>query len=177
MFSAASRASMSAPPPLVSVDTVASLLRGRDTRAATLAALDADATPIDPAVALAASPALADLLMLDASEVGQSQFDCIGLLLGRLSAEASDDPSPVFGAAFGGDRLATLWSSEGNVLARALQKPAAELTRADAYTYACQNSIFAIASVRGYTKLFAAAGFSAQTWFGWFFGAEFPLSK
>ena len=174
---------MPAAPAAVSADTVASLLRGRDTRAATLAALDAHASPIDEAVALAAAPALVELLALDASELGdRSLFDCIGLLLGRLAAEASDDPAPVFGAALGEGRLvALLWSTEqseeGSVLARAARKPAAELTRADAYSYACCNTLFAAGIVRGYTELFASAGFSTNSWLGWFFGKEFWLSK
>ena len=42
----------------------------------------------------------------------------------------------VLGAAWGGGRLAQYFDAEGNVIAAALRKPAAELTRADARSYA-----------------------------------------
>ena len=70
----------------LSADTVGPLLRGRETRAAALDALDAHAVPIERSVSLGAAPALGELLALDAAEVGPAEFDRIGLLLARLAA-------------------------------------------------------------------------------------------
>ena len=85
----------------LAADTVGSLLRDRETRAAALDALDAHAVPIERSVSLGAAPVLGELLALDVAEVGPAEFARIGLLLGRLVAEASDDPASVFGAALG----------------------------------------------------------------------------
>eukprot|EP01046_Picozoa_sp_COSAG06_P080573 COSAG06_NODE_27840_length_585_cov_1.156379_1_plen_124_part_10 len=118
----------------LAADTVGPLLRDRETRAATLDALDAHAVPIERSVSLGAAPALGELLALDVAEVGPAEFDRIGLLLGRLMAEASDDPASVIGAAWGEGRFLAFFRSccEGNALAQALRKPAEELTRKDA---------------------------------------------
>ena len=141
--------------------TVASLLRDGDTRTATLEALEQqEQPPIDRAVALAAAPALFEALAMDASEVGRDDFDRIGLLLARLVAEASDDPSAVCGAALGEGRLAAYYRSKGSVLAQAVGKPASELTRADARSFACAAAFGAPSWVRGVTKPLAAAGFA-----------------
>ena len=53
----------------LAADTVAERLRGRDTRSATLAALESHAAPIPTAVSLAAAPALVGLMAMDAAEV------------------------------------------------------------------------------------------------------------
>ena len=105
----------------LAADTVASLLRDGATRTATLEALEQHAgTPtIGRAVALAAAPALFEALALDATEVDREAFDRIGLLLARLAAEASDDPSAVYGVALGEGRFAACYRSKGSVLAQA----------------------------------------------------------
>ena len=145
----------------LAADTVASLLRDGATRTATLEALEQqEGAPIDPAVALAAAPALFEALAMDATEVGRDDFDRIGLLLARLAAEASDDPSAVYSAALGEGRYAACYRSKGSVLAQAVGKPASALTCADARSFACAGSIFPPAFVRGVTKPLAAAGFA-----------------
>ena len=151
----------------LAADTVASLLRDGATRTATLETLEQqDGAPIDRAVALAAAPALYEALAMDATEVGRDIFDRIGLLLARLAAEASDDPSAVCGGALGEGRLAAYYRSKGSVLAQAVGKPASELTRADARSFACAAAFIAPSLVRGATKPFAAAGFAKTSdWF------------
>ena len=144
----------------LATDAVASLLRDSTTRAATLEALEQHGAPIDRAVALAAAPALFEALAMDATEVGRDDFDRIGLLLARLAAEASDDPSTVYGAALGEGRMAAYYRSKGSVLAQAVGKPASELTRADARSFACAAAFWAPSFVRGVTKPLAAAGFA-----------------
>ena len=147
--------------PDLAADTVASLLRDADTRTATLEALEQqEAAPIDRAVALAAAPALYEALAMDATEVGRDDFDRIGLLLARLAAEASDDPSAVYGAAVGEGRLAAYYRSKGSVLAQAVGKAASELTPADARSFACASAYTPPSYVKGLTKTWAAAGFA-----------------
>jgi hypothetical protein len=140
--------------------SVASLLLASDSRSAALDQLEALEGRIDRAVALAAAPALAELRALDAAEVDRTQWDRIGLLLGRLCAEASDDPAAVYGAAFGDGRLGAELRSDGNVLAQLLRKPAAELTPDDAWSYACSLAYMGPRDIRGMTKMAAAAGFA-----------------
>lgn len=156
--------------PMAALDaaTVAQQLRGADTRATALDALDAHALPIPVDLAVAAAPALGELLALDAAEVDQEQFDRVGLLLARLLTEAAADDAvaPVFGAAFGGGRYAAMLRAE-NVLFRALRRPAAELTLADARSYACYQAHMSPAvCCRDCTRPLAAAGLSAKDWFG-----------
>jgi hypothetical protein len=149
---------------VLAADTIASLLRDGTTRTATLETLEQH--PIDRPVALAAAPALFEALAMDATEVGRDDFDRIGLLLARLAAEASDDPSAVYGAAVGGGRMAAYYRSKGSVLAQAVGKPASELTRADARSFACAAAFWAPSLVRGGTKPIAAAGFAKTSdWF------------
>ena len=158
----------------LAADTVASLLRDGATRTATLEALEQqEGAPIDPAVALAAAPALYEALAMDATEVGRDDFDRIGLLLARLAAEASDDPA-VFGAAIGEGRYAAHYRSKGSVLAQAVgQRAASELTLADARSFACAAAMYPPALVRGLTKPFAAAGFAkTAVWMGLYMTEE-----
>ena len=151
----------------LAADTVASLLRDGATRTATLDALERhEGAPIDRAVVLAAAPALLEALALDATEVGRDAFDRIGLLLARLAAEASDDPSAVHGAALGEGRFAACYRSKGSVLAQAAGKRASELTRADARSFACFAAYWLPSFVKGMTKPIAAAGFATTSeWF------------
>ena len=152
----------------LAADTVASLLRDGATRTATLEALEQhEGTPIGRAVALAAAPALFEALALDATEVGRDVFDRIGLLLARLAAEESDDPSAVYGAALGEGRDAAWCRSKGSVLAQAVGKRASEVTRADARSFACALAHVPPCFVKGLTKPVAAAGFTKTSeWFG-----------
>ena len=70
----------------------------------------------------------------------RSRSSVLSSLLARLCAEAvprgAEAQAAVLGAAWGGGRLAQYFDAEGNVIAAALRKPAAELTRADARSYA-----------------------------------------
>jgi glycine/D-amino acid oxidase-like deaminating enzyme len=161
----------------LAASTVGPLLRDRETRAAALDALDAHAVPIERSVTLGAAPALGELLALDVAEVGPAEFDRIGLLLGRLVAEASDDAASVYGAMWGEGRLLAFYRSEGNAVAQALRKPAEELTREDALHLACAAALDPQAYVRGLTKLIAAAGFATtMEWFAaWM--TEDPLQR
>ena len=150
--------------PELTADTVASLLRDGATRTATLEALEQhEGTPIGRAVALAATPALFEALALDANEVDRDAFDRIGLLLARLVAEASDDPSILYGAAIGEGRCAAWYRSKGSVLAEALGKPASEVTRADARSFACLAAYWPPSFVKGLTKPIAAADFATTS--------------
>eukprot|EP01046_Picozoa_sp_COSAG06_P119246 COSAG06_NODE_66489_length_254_cov_0.670968_1_plen_56_part_01 len=53
----------------LATDTVGPVLRGRETRAAALDALEAHAVPIERSVSLGAAPVLGELLALDVAEV------------------------------------------------------------------------------------------------------------
>ena len=116
----------------LAADTVAERLRDRDTRSATLAALENHAAPIPTAVSLAAAPALLTLLGLmamDAAEVERDAFDRAGLLLARLEAEALPDAVAVHGAAFGEGGYERRWNSDSVLNAALRRQPAAaELT-------------------------------------------------
>ena len=121
--------------------------------------------PIDRAVSLAAAPALVELMALDASEVGQQQWDCVCLLIARLIAEAEDDPTPVYSAAFGGGRREAQYRSEANTVMRALLKPAEELTLEDARSVANCNAYDAPTWTRGSTKPTIAVANTELEWF------------
>ena len=117
-------------------DSVAEGLRSKDTRDATLTALEAHDAPLDRAVALAAAPVLCWLRSLTASEVGHKQWDRACLLFARVLAEslAQDDLLEVYVAGFGGGRHAASYRAD-NVVARAHRKSAAELELADARSF------------------------------------------
>jgi hypothetical protein len=83
----------------LAADTVAERLRDRDTRSATLAALESNAAPIPTAVSLAAAPALLGLMTMDAAEVERDAYDRAGRLRGRLHAAALPAGAAVAGAA------------------------------------------------------------------------------
>ena len=145
-------------------DAVHALLATAASRPATLAALEDHPAPLDRALAVAAAPALVELLTVSADDVDAATFQRAGLLLARLLAEAPDDPSIIFGAAFGEDRLAALWNSEDSVLARALLKPANQLTADDALSLACAEAHNCPALVRGYTATWRAVGLNGLEW-------------
>jgi hypothetical protein len=157
-------------------DTVAERLRDRDTRSATLAALESHAAPIPTAVSLAAAPALVGLMAMDAAEVERDAYDRAGLLLGRLHAEALPDVVAVCRAAFGEGGYERLWNAD-SVLNAALRQPAAEVTRADAMSYACSCAYEPISAARGYTKPWHAAGFTPREFLGLWMGVEPIVSK
>jgi hypothetical protein len=157
-------------------DTVAEHLRDRDTRSATLAALESHAAPIPTAVSLAAAPALLGLMTMDAAEVERDAYDRAGLLLGRLHAEALPDITAVHGAAFGEGGYERLWNAN-SVLNAALRQPAAELTRAGARSYACSCAYDTIIYARGIAKPYSAAGLTPREYIGVWLSAEPITSK
>ena len=162
---------------MAAADTVAQLLLDAETRSTTLEALEANGGAIDSVVALAAAPALVELLTASADEVNQPQFECIGLLLNRLFMEASADPSVVFGAAYGDGRMVSLLRSSDNVAARALRKPAEKLTAADVRSIVLHDIFNAPAGVHGWTKPHAAAGLTMLQVFDFWFKEHSLISK
>jgi hypothetical protein len=160
----------------IAADTVAERLRDRATRSATLAALESHAAPIPTAVSLAAAPALLGLMAMDGAEVERDTYDCAGLLLGRLEAEALPDVVAVHGAAFGEGRYERLWNAN-SVVNAALRQPAAELTRADARSYACSCAYEPINCARGYSEPWHAVGLTAREFVGLWMSAEPIASK
>eukprot|EP01043_Picozoa_sp_COSAG02_P032126 COSAG02_NODE_2132_length_9721_cov_44.831324_3_plen_213_part_00 len=155
-----------APELLLLPDTLAERLRAEDTRAAALQALDELPPPCPPELALAAAPALVDVA---AATENREVLDRCGLLLARLLAEALPDPSAVYGAALGGERLAVCFAPRLLVEAtqRALGSGSGEegqppLGREDAYSFACMHAWWQPGLVRGATAPEAAAGRTAM---------------
>jgi hypothetical protein len=139
------------------VDTVVESLRAEATRATTLDNLEALAAPIPSAVALAAAPALVDVLV--AENVDRAVFDRSALLLARLVVEAAPEPAPFYGAAMSGERFALFFAP--GLVAEALQRALSDaepLTREDAFSYACQCAIYGPSFVRGAQAPIEAAG-------------------
>ena len=131
--------------------TVASSLTNAETRTATLDALEAHrGGPYPTPLAVAAAPALTDVMCLDAAEVDHALFQRVGLLRARLLADAAlDDVAAIFGAMMGGGRLAAFYDAP-HVIARTLAKPAAELDQAHALSLACWMAFWPAAQVRGW---------------------------
>ena len=143
-------------------DTIAERLRAEDTRAAALQALGALPPPCPPELALAAGQALVDVA---AATEDRSALEQCGLLVARLLAEAAADSSALYGATFGGERLAAFFAPRLLVEAtqRALGTGSGEggrqpLAREDAYSWACVYAWVAPAYVLGATAPEAAAG-------------------
>jgi hypothetical protein len=162
----------------LAAETVAERLHDRAARSAALTALERHATSIPTAVSLAAAPALLELMAMDAAEVERDAYDRTGLLLARLHAEAlPDGVSAVYGAAFGEGIYERLWNAD-SVLNTALRQPAAELTRADAVSYACSLAHEPTLGARGYSEACRAAGYTtAGEWIGLLMGEEPIISK
>lgn len=161
-------------------ESMAELLRGVDTRAAALEALETTEAPIDRTLALSASQALAELLAAKEAAVPPLQFSRIALLLTRLHAEVLGDLAALaalYGAAFGEGRLAASFCSAENSVACVLRKPANELTLADARTLACSEVPHALCLAHGYTKPWGAVGLSALEWFSLFMSTHKLLAK
>ena len=158
-----------AAPELLLPDTLAERLRAQDTRAAALQALDKLPPPCPPELALAAAPALVDVA---AATEDREVLDRCGLLLARLLAEALPDPSAVYGAALGGERLAA-WHAPHLLVAatqRALGNGSGEggqqpLGREDAYSFACMHVWIQPGWARGATAPEAAAGRTVMEYF------------
>ena len=144
--------------------TVAERLRNNATRDAALDALERHAAPIPTAAALAAAPALLNVMSMDAAEVERGAYDRAGLLLGRLHEEALPDTVAMHGAAFGDGGYERLWNSD-SVLNAALRKPASQLTRADAASYVCTIAYEPVCFAHGATAPWAATGFTAMGFF------------
>ena len=149
--------------------TVAESLRAEATRNTTLDALEALTVPISNDVARAAAPALVDVACGPASRM---DVDRSALLLARLLAEAAPDPTPLYGAAFGGKRrLAAIFAPRLMVEAaqRALASAAEgghPLTSEDARSYACLYAHMPPAWARGYTAPLVASGLKPMDLFG-----------
>ena len=166
---------------MVAPAAVHALLLKPESRAATLDAIEAQHT-IEPALALAAAPALTELLTAGADDVDHAAFCRVGLLLGRLHAEAGDDAARIatmWAAAFGPlERLGNMWDAADNVVARALRKPAAELDAADARAYACQETYLGYMSARGADAPVRAAGCATvRDWLAIWLSADPITSK
>ena len=146
----------------LATDTVADRLRSEETRASILDALEATPAPIPHELALAVAPALVDV----ASDTQDREaFDRCSLLVGRLMAEAAPDPSRVYAAALGGERMAAYLAPR--LLAEATQRAleaqgsaegAQPLTCEDAYSFACSVAWMHPVAVRGWTVAHQAAG-------------------
>jgi hypothetical protein len=148
----------------LSANVLGQQLLDRATRLPTLDVLESHTTPIPDALALAAAPALLDLLMMDASEVNRTTFDRVGLMLGRLVAEAPQNVARIYGAAFRDQGLERLWNSDNVLNTALLSKPALELSEADAISYACAWAHYSPTVVRTWNAPFDAAGITGKEW-------------
>ena len=141
----------------LAADTVAERLRDGATQSAALDALEAHAPPIPTATALAAAPALVDVL---SAATEHAALDRAALLFGRLVAEAAPEPAAVFGAATQGERYAALFAPD--LLVEATQRAASTggqaLTQEDARSFACIKAFMGPMCVRGQTQPYAAGG-------------------
>ena len=158
-------------------DAVAALLGGRETRLAALDALEAEPAQHDAALALAAAPALTDILCLSESEVDPELFQRVSLLRARLVAEAADPPA-VCGAGWSGGRFARFFAAEANAVANMMSSKPTALTRSDAMCLACEAAVYTPAYVFGWERLASSCGFSSANPFGeWIavFNAGNPL--
>jgi hypothetical protein len=82
----------------------------------------------------------------------------------------------VHGAAFGAGGYERQWNAD-SALNTALRQPAAELTRADAMSYACSCAYEPISAARGYTEAWGAAGLTTMEFIGLWLSAEPIASK
>eukprot|EP01043_Picozoa_sp_COSAG02_P038773 COSAG02_NODE_3014_length_7551_cov_83.019995_7_plen_190_part_00 len=166
---------MTAVEPL-SPTSVSRLLADPNTRITTIDQLEAHAGPHEAALALAAAPALTDLLCLDASEVEPALFQRVGLLRARLIEEASD-LAAAWGAAHADGRYAMLLRAP-NVVSRVCSEPVAELEIEDAMSYACGDPApWYAAGAGGIDAPVAAAGMSMKDFGGVVHSAHPVLSR
>jgi hypothetical protein len=108
--------------------------------------------------------------------VERDAFDRACLLLGRLHGEALPDVLAVHGAAFGEGGYERVYNAD-SVLHAALRQPAAQLTRADAVSYASLWAFEGPCYARGLTKPLAAAGLAALEYLGLWMSADPIVSK
>ena len=132
---------MDAAPIDLSPDTVAALLADPATRSAALDALEAHSGAHDEALALAAGPALTDVMLLDADQVGHELFQRTGLLRARLVSDAAAPWGMYYGTTLNGGSDGGRWKAQftapDNVIARAVAKAPEEIDEQDALSYAC----------------------------------------
>jgi len=155
--------------------TVAGLLTDSSTRIAALGALEAHNDPHPTPLAVAAMPALMDVLCLDAEEVDHALFQRVGLLLALLVDEASDSAA-LWGAANSDGRYSKLFRAP-NVVRQLLSKPVAELDQRDAMSYAAcgeQVTWYAATVRREWAATTEAAGLGLMEWLG-IQASEHPL--
>eukprot|EP01043_Picozoa_sp_COSAG02_P003994 COSAG02_NODE_101_length_36804_cov_125.342951_7_plen_185_part_00 len=152
----------------LAADTVADSLHSKETRAPVLDALEATPVPIPHEVALAVAPALVDVA---GDTQNRQTFDRCTLLVGRLMAEAAPDPSRVYAAACGGERMVSYMAPRliAQATQRALETQGSAdggqpLTYEDAYSYACLWAWAAPHGVRGWTVPQKAAGRNLMQW-------------
>eukprot|EP01052_Picozoa_sp_SAG31_P008865 SAG31_NODE_454_length_15434_cov_39.578285_8_plen_166_part_00 len=145
-------------------NNVAQRLADPATRLSTLDELEHHSGPHAADLAAAAAPALADLLVLDAAEVPHAVFRRVGLLRARLLDEApADDRPALYGVMHGGGRLEAELNAPGNVIAEAMAKGGAELTREDVLTIAIVRcSYWPSILARDGSLSHRAAGFSGS---------------
>jgi hypothetical protein len=152
---------------LLDPGTIAHLITDRTTREAALEALEMQAGAHEVSLALAAAPALTDVLCLDKAEVGHALFQRVGLLRARLVAEAAD-PGVMFGTAHCDGRWAAYFAAP-NVVTKALEGPPHELDATAVTSYVCGHAaVEAAMAACGWTKAMAAAmGLgNVQDWLG-----------
>ena len=157
--------------------TVAGALADPATRSAALDALEAHGGPHGAALALAAAPALTDVMCLDTAEVPHALFRRAGLLRGRLMAEAADPPA-MYGALLGDGRYARALAAPSVGAGALLSKSAGQLDHDDALSYACAEPLVGgLLGRHGMTRCFAMAGFDSAKDFLTIFMAEEPISS
>jgi hypothetical protein len=156
--------------------TVAGALRSPDTCLDALGALEALPPPVPSQLALAAAPALADVVAGAAEEPDRAALDRAALLVARLLAEAALEPArgddtgltaTVFRAAFSDGRMAAFTAPM--LVAEAAQRASATgqpLTRADALSTACLCAYYTPAFARSATAPCAAAGLTVMEHYG-----------
>lgn len=146
---------------LPSPDTVASMLSDPATRIATLDALERHEGSRDAPLDLAAAPVLVELMARDAADVPHADFQRAGLAVLRLLMRApADEIAALFGTAFGDSRFEAMLSSHSSVVGAAAAKPAEELTRNDALSYACMKANETQWMMRGWSEPMVAAGYT-----------------
>jgi hypothetical protein len=143
----------------VAPDSVYRLLTsGGDARDAALAALaEAPPGPHERALAVAAAPALAELMF--SGESSRATFQRASLLLARMVHE-TDDQTAVYGAAFPDGRLLDYWQATDSVPAKSLASlPEADevASRQIAVDFACMYGACGHAPKRGISAPYTVA--------------------
>jgi hypothetical protein len=143
----------------ISPSTVAAqLLDGSSsTRLEALRQLE-DLRELDAPLALAAGPALVELMARDAAEVPYAVFQRVGFMVARLLVLVPpEELAGLYGASMGEERGAAMLSSKASVIGAAAAKAADELTRDDALSYAAAWAFNPLIYVRGWSAPWSAA--------------------